>query len=98
MDKNGNKRKLTVKERIEIQLEDITNKERKIFKKRKKVENVYAIFKQKPHFTVRCDKHIVNMYNLILLYFCRQIKNIINKNDFIEIAEVMPKFQTIYIF
>lgn len=73
LDKDGNKRKLTVKERIEIQIEDFTNKERKIFKKRKKVENVYANFKQKPHFTVRYDKQIVNMYNLTLLYFCEKI-------------------------
>jgi len=75
LDNNGNKRKLTTKEKIERQIEDFTNNDKKLFKKRKKVENVYANFKQKPHFNMRFDKKIVNMYSLTLLYFCEKILN-----------------------
>jgi hypothetical protein len=73
LDKNGKKRKLTPKEKIERQVEDFTNKDKKIFKKRHKVENVYANLKQKPHLSLRYDKRVINMYNLTLLYFCEKI-------------------------
>jgi hypothetical protein len=54
-------------------MEDLTVKERKLFKKRHKVENVYGNFKQCPHFTVRYDRYIKNLFNLTLIYFSEQI-------------------------
>jgi len=73
LDENGKKRKLTVKERIERQIEAFTNNDKKLFKKRNKVENVYSNFKQIPHFNMRFDKKIINLYKLSLIYFCEKM-------------------------
>ena len=73
VDKNGKKRKLTYTEKISRQVEDFTLMDKRKFKKRHKVENVYANFKQKPHFNMRYDKHVNKLYNLTLFYFCEEI-------------------------
>lgn len=66
-------KKITFEELIERQTEDFTNSDKRKFKKRHKVENVYANLKQKPRFNIRYDRFVKNLYNLTLIYFCEQI-------------------------
>lgn len=71
--KNKKKEKLTYQQKMERQLEDFTKAEKKLFKKRGKIENVYANYKQIRHFSLRYDKYIKNLAALSMIYFCEQI-------------------------
>jgi hypothetical protein len=71
---NKNKKiKLTYAQKVARQLEDMTKREKNLFKKRGKIENSYASFKQIPRFNVRYDKLIKYFHALSLIYFCEQI-------------------------
>ena len=71
--KNDKKKKLTYQQKIKRQLEDFSEKDKKLFKKRGKIENVYGNYKQIRHFSLRYDKYIKNLQALTMIYFCEQI-------------------------
>jgi len=71
--KKNKKIKLSYKEKINRQTEDFTKKDKKLYRKRIKSENVFANYKQIPHFVVRYDRLIKNLYGLSLIYFLEQI-------------------------
>lgn len=68
-----NDKKPTYAQKIQRQLEDMTMADQKIFKKRGKIENMYANYKQIKRFNTRYDKYIINLHGLSLIYFCEQI-------------------------
>jgi len=72
--KKVNGEKLTYKEKIEIQFEDFTKQERKIYKKRIGVENMYATYKNTNNrFRTREDKYVKNLEGLTYLYYAEKI-------------------------
>jgi len=74
--KKENGEKLTYKEKIKIQFEDFTKKDKQLYKKRIKVENMYANYKNTNNrFRTREDKYITNLQGLTYLYYAEQILN-----------------------
>lgn len=72
--KKANGEKLTYKEKIEIQFEDFKKQERKTYKKRICVENMYATYKNTNcRFRTREDKYVKNLQGLTYLYFAEKI-------------------------
>lgn len=74
VNKKGKKKKvkLSYAQKIERQLEDMSLREKKLFKKRGKNENIYANYKQIPRFAVGYDRYIKNLHTLSLIYFSEQ--------------------------
>jgi len=71
--KNKNK-KLSHNEKFKIQFEDFTEKDKKIYKKRIVVENMYANYKNSnKRFNIREDKYIKNLEGLTYMYFSEKI-------------------------
>ena len=89
--KNG-KTKLNHKEKFKIQFEDFTENDKKIYKKRIAVENMYASYKNSnKRFNIREDKYIKNLEGLTYMYFSEKIleklkqpkiQNIFTRNNF----------------
>ncbi len=62
---------LTFQERIKIMLEDFTKEHKIIYKKRIKVENVYANYKQINRFNMRYDKYMNSLIEFMFIYFSK---------------------------
>lgn len=74
--KKENGEKLTHEEKIKIQFEDFTKKDKQLYKKRIIVENMYANYKNTNNrFRTREDKYIANLQGLTYLYYAEQILN-----------------------
>jgi hypothetical protein len=69
-----NREKLTYAEKIKIQFEDFSKADRKKYKIRINVENMYANYKNTNNrFRTREDKYIKNLQGLTYLYYSEQI-------------------------
>ena len=69
--KNFKMKDLSFQERLNITLKDFTEEQKIIYKKRIKVENVYANYKQINRFNMRYDKYMINLIGFMFIYFSK---------------------------
>lgn len=73
MKKDKPAKNMTYIEKINMQLMNFNNRERKIYKKRICVENFYASYKQPPKLATRYEKYFKNLEGFISLYMARRM-------------------------